>query len=296
MRLGLAFSAVFSYGVLYALERGNVILVAWGLTLIFFMTMDSERRLLRELGFISLALAFGLKLYPAVFGLLLLKRGRLGQALRTAVYGILSIALPMLCFSEGLAGLKTWLGIVLSFGGNGGELLNYSARKQLTDLISEILQFYGVSVNTMVLTVVSLMLCLFFIVSAFLGRDRWKQVADLTMVVFLISPQGAYGMAFFLLPLLIFIRDVDRFRWSNVICVLCLILLTINLPIFSEIEWPRSLVYQMIYVVMIIQGIFGLIVLKKIRRKEWVKFRDDLSDQRRKVSVLDLFNVSQGKE
>lgn len=69
----LAFCAVFSYGVLYGLERGNILLLCWPLMAFFILYRNSEKPLLRELACLALAIAAGFKLYPAFLGVLLLR-------------------------------------------------------------------------------------------------------------------------------------------------------------------------------------------------------------------------------
>ena len=69
----LTFCLVFSAGTLAAIERGNVILLAFILTFYFVEHYKDENRLTSELALLSLAAAFGFKLYPCIFGLLLIK-------------------------------------------------------------------------------------------------------------------------------------------------------------------------------------------------------------------------------
>jgi len=72
--------SVLSGPVLYSLQRGNNIIYAMLFSLLFFVLKDSKSRLYRELSLICLAIAVCLKIYPAVFGLCLLKDKQQGFA------------------------------------------------------------------------------------------------------------------------------------------------------------------------------------------------------------------------
>ena len=70
----VSFNAVFSYGILMAIERGNILLITVPLTMFFVFYRNSDNKLVKEISFIALAIAAGLKVYPAIFGLLLKKK------------------------------------------------------------------------------------------------------------------------------------------------------------------------------------------------------------------------------
>ena len=98
MRFALAGAVLFSYPVLYAMERGNIIL--WSVIAVLYYTFyyDSENKTQRELSLLALAFAFSIKLYPAILGLPLLIDKRYKDAVRAAVYGLLLLVLPAFFF------------------------------------------------------------------------------------------------------------------------------------------------------------------------------------------------------
>jgi len=107
----LAFDLLTAFGTLYAFERGNIILLAVLLTTFFIFGRKSENKIVRELSYIALALAAGLKLYPAVFGILLIRDKNIKGAVRTVIYGILAFFLPFVFF-EGVEGIKIFFSIL----------------------------------------------------------------------------------------------------------------------------------------------------------------------------------------
>lgn len=135
--------ALFSFGVLNAVDRGNIILLAAGLSLFFVMYHRSKRAWVRELALVALAVAAGLKIYPAFLGVMLLRNRDFKAAIRTVFYGIAALVLPAFAFQEGVYGLQLWLKILFSFGsksktpwaGNGiNSMLAHGAH--LVDLIA----------------------------------------------------------------------------------------------------------------------------------------------------------------
>ena len=106
-RCALAAAVLFAYPVLYAMERGNIILWSVLATLYYVFHYDSESRVHRELSLLALAFAFSLKLYPALLGLLLVADKRYKDAIRAAIYGILLLVLP--CFFFGGPQCFLWI-------------------------------------------------------------------------------------------------------------------------------------------------------------------------------------------
>ncbi len=94
--------ALFSSGIfLFAVERANTILLTVGFLAAFLFWYKSDSRRLREFSYIALACAAALKVYPAIFGILLLKDRRWFDSIRTAVYGAMAFFLPFFFFVGG---------------------------------------------------------------------------------------------------------------------------------------------------------------------------------------------------
>jgi len=88
---------VFSAPFLYTIERGNTVLAAALLSMIFIMNYDSPNKWAREAALGCLALATALKITPAILGLLLLtERKGWKAAIRAGIYGIICVFVPFL--------------------------------------------------------------------------------------------------------------------------------------------------------------------------------------------------------
>ncbi len=97
-----------SVGFLSVLDRGNNVLLVTLLLLYYVFYYDSKNRFLSETALIALALATGIKLYPIVFGVLLIKKHRIAEGFRALGYIFLALFLPFFFF-EGFDAMLLWI-------------------------------------------------------------------------------------------------------------------------------------------------------------------------------------------
>lgn len=86
-------SVLLSYSLFFAIERGNIVLQAFIFLLFYVVFYRSKSTVLRELSLVSLSVAFCLKLYPAVFGILLILDRRWRDAFRCVAYALVLFVL-----------------------------------------------------------------------------------------------------------------------------------------------------------------------------------------------------------
>lgn len=89
-----ALSILFSGPILFAVERGNIILLALLFLLVFELLYNSENKYLRYLSYFALALSASIKIYPALFGVLIFSHKRWKEAFGAIVIGLLTFILP----------------------------------------------------------------------------------------------------------------------------------------------------------------------------------------------------------
>lgn len=85
----LPYVIVFSYGYFYSIERGNILFLCIPLLLFFIIYNDSDNKLLKEISIICLAVAANIKIYPALFGLILIKKKDFKGVVKSIAYGLL---------------------------------------------------------------------------------------------------------------------------------------------------------------------------------------------------------------
>ena len=82
----------------FVYERGNLALQTLLFLAYFVNNYRSENRFKKELALISLAIAVSFKIYPVVFGVLLILNKQYKESFRCIIYGILIFFLPFLVF------------------------------------------------------------------------------------------------------------------------------------------------------------------------------------------------------
>lgn len=100
----MCFGIIFNYGMLYAYERGNIVIYSFICSMMFVFFQNSKNKYMREIALMSLAFAAGLKIYPAFLGCLLYNK-EYKRAIRTVIYGIIMFIVPFFAFQEKLSGL-----------------------------------------------------------------------------------------------------------------------------------------------------------------------------------------------
>lgn len=233
---------LFSFPVMFALERGNIINLAFALTMFFYSYYDDENKVLRELAFIALALAAGIKIYPAVFGLMLLKQRRFKECIRLAVYGILSFFGPFFCFG-GWSAVKSFFKGVFSFSSNRATVtkeisdkivasthggvekiasflgmeatpttsvmsMDYGYNFSFKNIINVMQEILGITISDMITGAALFLISIILLITAFRTRERWKELLSYTLLMILIpSFTGAYVIMFLFIPFIEFLND-----------------------------------------------------------------------------------------
>lgn len=196
----LCFSFVFSSGVLFWFERANYLFFPFALTGLFLLDYNSPVRRDRELALVFLAAAAAMKLYPAVFTLLLLKEKRFTDCFKTAGYAVLLAVLPFFLMRGGFAAnLTAFLHNLFSFMGESKFSYDISAENTVR-VIAYLTGRSGAGVQTAAL-VLRLLLFACCIVGFFFARKRWQEIAFCAFCIpAMIHPVYDYCLIFLFFP------------------------------------------------------------------------------------------------
>lgn len=239
-------SLLLSYGCLYCYERGNILFLVVPLVLFFLCYRNDDNFLMRELALICLAIAAGLKLYPALFGVLLLKDKKFFAATRAVLYGILSVVLPLFAFKEGLEGLTIWLNIMQKHGDKATEYLaNGNSFANILYRICEMdvkMSLKPEQFQTAGLCVMGILL-----VCALILPKDWQSVLAVTMAILLYQRQPSYIYCLFCIPMAVFLAEEEKLTFGNLIPFLLMSGMLLNIPLFydrTEDTHPEILLRQ----------------------------------------------------
>ncbi len=86
---------------IYSLERGNFIYIAIIFSIFFLFYYKHKNSRISETAIILLSIAASIKIYPAIFGILLIYEKHYGKFARLILYSCLLFFLPFLFFKEG---------------------------------------------------------------------------------------------------------------------------------------------------------------------------------------------------
>ena len=250
----MAWCCILSYGMLMSYERGNIVIISWIFLVVFLELYESNNRILREMSYISLAIAAGLKLYPALFGVLIIQRKEFKAAIRTVCYGVMSVVVPCLFFKEGLGAITIWIKCVLSFSGDGGSWNGNSIK----NIFYTMQKIFNLSFSNGIITVLALLITLWLIVMSFLVKKKWQKILMLTLAMVLFSEQGEYIYCFYSIPLLYMIKEERQLSNSNILEFITFMVMCIPLPLFYQVDGinPRTALCQICIVGLLIKYLY----------------------------------------
>ncbi len=218
---------VFSYPVIYCIQRGNILLLTMVLSMFFVFYRNDERKWVRELSYIALALAAGLKLYPAVFGLLLITDKKYKQAVRLLLSGLAAVILPFF-FYDGIESIKDLFENLKNFSDVSTKTVGFNF--VTSDVISRIL---WVTLGVDFLPTKSFLFSANMLGALFMFvilREEWQKVLCLSYLFMNLSSSGRiYILIFMLIPFALFLKK-DSFRKRDIFYFVFFVLLLLYLP------------------------------------------------------------------
>ena len=232
----LLFCLLCGFPFVFWLERGNTVLFIVPLLLIFAQNYDSEKAWARELGLVALALAFALKLYPALFGVILLADRRWKEAIRCAVYGLLLLILPSFAYGGPLVLLRVMYNVRrFSYRSSGHAEGFFGA--------------FGIPVSAVVPLLIPafLLLIAFLIAFAFICRKRHLTLAVAAAVMLCVpSVFSCYNMMLTAMPLVLFLRQ-EKLRSPRDF----LWFFGLALPFAAFLDYPASDILNIVCIVLV---------------------------------------------
>jgi hypothetical protein len=225
-------AVLLSAPFLFALERGNIIFIALLALMLFIFWYDSKSTRKREAALLALAVAVNIKVYPVLFGLLLLRDKRFRDALRCALYGCLLFILPFF-FYGGLGQIPIFFSNVLSestssFAASGfGHVVSFSGFLSVIQA-----QITGVELHLgRIATYTGYLLGLACLGASFVFKVFWKRILALTVAICgALTMSYGYTLTFMLLPLILFLNETHRMSKKNILYLLLLLGIFLWIP------------------------------------------------------------------
>ena len=214
-----AFFTLFSFPMIYLIERGNIIVLVLPLLLYFVNEYDSDVKYKRHLAYICLAISVAIKIYPVFFGLLLLKNKKnFKNILLCIFYGAVFFFVPFI-FVGGFSQLGVLIHNILytssMFGSKGfGFKVSISNTFSLFGHVFNHVRLFETA-GTMFL-IITVLAGLFLILFNKWNED-WKIYAVISLIIILVPGFSyIYSVAYMIIPLLFFLNKKET-KWIDYI-------------------------------------------------------------------------------
>lgn len=248
-KLGVLAALLLSGTTIYSVERGNLMLLAAGLTGIYLLTWDSPKKYIRHIGFLCLAGAAALKMFPALFGVLLLYKKRYKDAFWAIVYGISFVVLPF---------------FLLKGSVTENIRLYFTALGELRKAYFPIGDF-GFSAPTILwpqhieIKALPMILCVIAILTASAAKTGYKQIMLLSMAIMMTSGQQMrYCLLLLYYPFVWFLYE-EKSRKDDWLFLAGFILLNQPLRYELKIGWLLFTPYTVANTICIILYLYLLV-------------------------------------
>ena len=201
----LSLVILFTAPFMFTIERGNLIFLSFVLSFFFTTFYDSDNKFLRELSFLSLAIAAAIKIYPAFLGFLLVKRKRIKDVIRLLVYGIVTFIAPFFYYG-GFKALKIMIS-ALGYTSNLTEELGYGINVSLYNICKSFSAIFNYAMRDWQIYMVGLIVFAILVITFFVTRENWLELLCLTLIIVLLPKTNYYYiMIFMIIPFAEFIR------------------------------------------------------------------------------------------
>ncbi len=198
---------------IYGWQRANVLFLVVPLIMFFGLYYDSDNVILRTLASLALAFAAGIKLYPAILGLMLVIEKRWKQTVGCLILGVSSLVVPAFYFD----GFNTIKLVFERLFFTSGEYDNRGVGHQLSlsNFVEMINQGLGVNINA---SVVMIAMLLVMAIGFIFTTKRWQRFTILTVAMIIIpSLSFQYTMILMAFPLLMYFKEEHPFtKWDYI--------------------------------------------------------------------------------
>lgn len=231
----LPLSLVLSGPVLYALERGNIILLALGFTLLFCLLYNNNKKWVRLFAYLFLAIAVAIKIYPGVFAVLILLKKRYKEFAVFLGMCLLCYIIPFFFFDNWIEAIKTvfvGIGTVNDLNRDVGFGNNFSFLNDLK-IISAFLGKYVNRFSSFYLIIPVIVCAIIF----FFNKETWKKLVAVSLfIVWIPEFNPTYILIFFIPALIYFLKsNKNKFEWFYMCCFV-LIFSPIALPSIQRVN------------------------------------------------------------
>lgn len=244
--IAVIFSAPMMAG---ALERGNISFLTAVMLLAALLFKDSDKAWKREAALLLIAAASGLKLYPAIFGVIYIVEKRYKEGLRLLVYGLLVFLVPF-AFCGGIPGLIQYFKILFFFENQGYR--SWTNVRNYLLCISDLLgQYENAAYFVKYFKIAENLYMLLCLICMFKTGEKWKHVLYASGIMALYVPFSyRYTSVYMIIPMIMYFAQEED-KQKKIYSVLFGLIFTI--PVYGMITGLAAdfFIFTPIYIMMI---------------------------------------------
>ncbi len=273
---------IFSVPFLFAFERANIIFLSLILLMFFFIFKDSNNKILKELSLVSLAFSATVKIYPAIFGIVLLKEKRYKEIFRVIIYGLILFFIPFLLFG-GLTEFSTFFHNLTNTTNDFQQslVINKLNFMAVVDLIINKLNLKSNIVPT-IFKIIYVFVILISCVNSLVTKSNYKRVLLLTLLMIIVPGISfTYTAIFLIIPVIMMIDDENKKTSIDYIYLILLILIMFPNPIclfengdvnhfFTKVSWNTMIMSTCIIIMTFMLNIEIIINIIKQNKKKLI--------------------------
>jgi len=217
---------LFSYPVLFGISTGNCIFLALLCTILYIYCYDSDDKRIRILSYVFLGVAAGVKIIPAIFGILTLKRRGWLEFFECVIIVTAMLLVPFV-FTDGDP--ITFIKHTLEYGSYVPSTFGILNISDLTNALG-ISGSVSVIIKILFLGVV---LCCILLDDK---MERWEEATILGSVVMLtFSISVPYTLSYMMIGLIMLLTLRKELTRGMMLVILCFIVIFADIPAFTEL-------------------------------------------------------------
>ena len=233
MKILTGFAIVLCGPMIYSVERGNQIMLAMLMVMVFLFNYDSREIKKRVVASFCLAIAASLKIMPALAGILLITDKKYWKdAFRTVIIGLMVFIVPFFFLKCGP--LKGIYHLYLNITYN---IEAYSGIHGCT--LASCLQCIGVDVSGAWRTVLTIMTGILLLVGCAILPKKWERATAVCLMIIMLPGHSEDYNVLYLIPALILFLNEEEHALTDWLIVLGFLILFQhvqfhNSPIFAD--------------------------------------------------------------
>lgn len=269
---------IFSLPFLFAVERGNSIILCFDFLLIYCFGYNSENKIIKHIALISLAIATAMKIYVVFFGVLLLREKKYKDAVICCIYGIIAFFAPFLLLAGESRSIKALIENILFTSGYFSEG-HYGYKQSIASILDLLTRITNLDFSVLNLTIVLLLILVIVLSLINPNIEKWKQLAFFCFGMICIpSFSYTYTLILMIIPLIEFLKyckETPTKSKINIIYLLCFIMMFMPFSIedngtlslfktgYSLLNWTTVIEYIALYVMLAVLSIESVVSIMK---------------------------------